>query len=164
MAPRRPTVTAAAATPGLTDAVSAAAVELLDASGQGLLNALARKAFKPLEARLMAKLQAECSGKAHPLVRAHTLLPELEEMARAVAKRVHDEGQRAVRDALIAVNPELDGRIDRLGNALDAMERELIAPYIEYDLLEELALAEACALEEPGKTVADCFEARISPE
>ena len=50
----------------------------------------------------MAKLKAECSGKAHPLVRAHTLLPELEEMARAVAKRVHDEGQRAVRDALEA--------------------------------------------------------------
>ena len=93
---------AVAATPGLAEAVSAAAVELLDASGQGLLNALARKAFKPLEARLMAKLQAECSGKAHPLVRAHTLLPELEEMAREVAKRVHDEGQRAVRDALEA--------------------------------------------------------------
>ena len=69
-----------------------------------------------------------------------------------------------LRDALVAVDPELEGKIDRFGNIIGTMERELIAPYVEYDLMQDLELAEACAREEPGKTVAACMEERFPAE
>ncbi len=69
-----------------------------------------------------------------------------------------------LRDAFIAVNPDLKGRIDRFGNSLDGKERELIAPYTEYQDLRDLELAEACMREEPRNPVAACVEERLPPQ
>lgn len=69
-----------------------------------------------------------------------------------------------LQQALIAVRPELAGKIDRLGNSLDGKERELIAPYVEYELVEDLAQAEACMLKQPDKSASSCVDALYPPE
>lgn len=66
-----------------------------------------------------------------------------------------------LRQALLIVKPQLKGKIDRFGNALDREERELIAPYAEYETEADLKIAEDCALEGKDVTVSVCFEAAI---
>lgn len=66
-----------------------------------------------------------------------------------------------LRQAILLARPQLKGKIDRLGNMLDREERELIAPYAEYDTLDDLKIAEECARERKDVTVAACFEAAI---
>lgn len=68
-----------------------------------------------------------------------------------------------LRDALLLVHPELKGKIDRFGSTFDGTSRELIAPYMEYDTIEDLVLGEACAVEEPDKSVIECMEERHLP-
>ncbi len=66
-----------------------------------------------------------------------------------------------LRKALLAARPHLKGQIDRFGNILDKEERELIAPYAEYDSVEDLKIAEQCATERTDVSVAACFEAAL---
>ncbi|MEM8687608.1 MAG: hypothetical protein AAGF81_09780 [Pseudomonadota bacterium] len=66
-----------------------------------------------------------------------------------------------LRQALLAARPGLKGQIDRFGNALDKDERELIAPYAEYDTVEDLKIAEQCATERKDVSVSACFEAAL---
>jgi hypothetical protein len=51
----------------------------------------------------------------------------------------------ALRQAILAVVPELTGRIDRLGTSADGSKRYLIAPYLPYYHPRELAAFHACA-------------------
>lgn len=67
----------------------------------------------------------------------------------------------ALRQALLIARPQLKGQIDRFGNALDREERELIAPYAEYETVEDLKIAEQCASERKDVTVSACFDAAI---
>ncbi|MEM7427156.1 MAG: hypothetical protein AAF441_13750 [Pseudomonadota bacterium] len=69
-----------------------------------------------------------------------------------------------LRDAFIAQKPDLKGTIDRFGNRKNTMEREMIAPYIEYEILPDLELAQACARDEPDVSVADCMDAKAPAE
>lgn len=69
-----------------------------------------------------------------------------------------------LRQALLIARPKLKGKIDRFGNALDREERELIAPYAEYDTLDDLKIAEECARERKDVTVAECFEAAFEKQ
>ncbi|HHN67825.1 MAG TPA: hypothetical protein ENK15_07305 [Thermopetrobacter sp.] len=55
---------------------------------------------------------------------------------------IHDE---RLRDAILAVAPEMKGRIDRYGNTPDGKTRFLISPYMHYDRVEELRLFAECA-------------------
>ncbi len=66
-----------------------------------------------------------------------------------------------LRQALLAARPHLQGQIDRFGNALDRDERELIAPYAEYDTVDDLKIAEQCATERKDVSVSACFEAAL---
>ena len=66
-----------------------------------------------------------------------------------------------LRQALLIARPQLKGKIDRFGNALDRDERELIAPYAEYETVDDLKIAEDCATERKDVTVAACFEAAL---
>ncbi len=66
-----------------------------------------------------------------------------------------------LRQALLVARPHLKGKIDRFGNALDREERELIAPYAEYETVDDLKIAEECATERKDVTVSVCFEAAI---
>ncbi|MCP5083602.1 MAG: hypothetical protein GY948_18095 [Alphaproteobacteria bacterium] len=66
-----------------------------------------------------------------------------------------------LRQALLITRPHLKGKIDRFGNALDREERELIAPYAEYETVDDLKIAEECATERKDVTVSVCFEAAI---
>ncbi len=44
---------------------------------------------------------------------------------------------------------------------MDREERELIAPYAEYETVDDLKIAEECATERKDVTVSVCFEAAI---
>lgn len=66
-----------------------------------------------------------------------------------------------LRKALLIARPKLKGKIDRFGNFLDRDERELIAPYAEYETEDDLKIAEECALERKDVAVNACFEAAI---
>ena len=63
-----------------------------------------------------------------------------------------------LQQALIATRPELIGRIDRLGSSFDGKHRELIIPYVEYDMTEDLVLAEKCMLYHSDKSVRSCVD------
>jgi len=52
----------------------------------------------------------------------------------------------ALRDAIIAIDPKMKGKIDRLGNSSDGQTRYLIAPYLEYDQPSELMAYDKCAM------------------
>lgn len=66
-----------------------------------------------------------------------------------------------LRQALLIARPHLKGQIDRFGNVLGKEERELIAPYAEYDTVEDLKIAEQCATERKDVSVAACFDAAL---
>lgn len=51
----------------------------------------------------------------------------------------------ALRDAFLALSPDVAGRIDRFGNALDLSGRMLAKPYILYDRADDLAVFDQCA-------------------
>lgn len=53
------------------------------------------------------------------------------------------EGDALAR-ALLALSPEVEGRIDRLGNSLDLMGRMLVDPYILYEEEADLAIFDQC--------------------
>ncbi len=55
---------------------------------------------------------------------------------------IHDN---SLRDAILAVEPELKGKIDRYGIAPDAASRYMIGPYLHYRSEEELDLFHECA-------------------
>lgn len=55
---------------------------------------------------------------------------------------IHDE---RLRKAILAVAPEMKGKIDRYGNTPDGKTRFLISPYMHYDRVEELRLFAECA-------------------
>lgn len=50
-----------------------------------------------------------------------------------------------LREALVALSPEVDGQIDRLGNSKDLMGRMLVDPYILYEEEADLSLFDECA-------------------
>ncbi len=66
-----------------------------------------------------------------------------------------------LRQALLIARPQLKGKIDRFGNALDREERELIAPYAAYETVDDLKIAEECALKRKDVAVSACFEAAV---
>jgi hypothetical protein len=49
-----------------------------------------------------------------------------------------------LREAILAVSPELDGTIDRFGNSEDGSVRYLIAPYISYEYVHDLGVLLDC--------------------
>jgi hypothetical protein len=51
----------------------------------------------------------------------------------------------ALGEALVALSPEVDGQIDRLGNSKDLTGRMLVDPYILYEEEADLALFDQCA-------------------
>lgn len=51
----------------------------------------------------------------------------------------------ALGEALVALSPEVEGQIDRLGNSSDLMGRMLVDPYILYEEEEDLTLFDQCA-------------------
>ena len=51
----------------------------------------------------------------------------------------------ALGEALVALSPDVEGQIDRLGNSKDLMGRMLVDPYILYQEEAELALFDQCA-------------------
>ena len=50
-----------------------------------------------------------------------------------------------LRDALVAISPEIAGSIDRLGNSEDLTGRMLVDPYILYETEDDLAQFDQCA-------------------
>jgi hypothetical protein len=54
------------------------------------------------------------------------------------------EGE-ALRDAILKVQPNLKGHIDRFGNSVDEDVRYMIGPYLPYRTIEQFAPAERCA-------------------
>jgi hypothetical protein len=54
------------------------------------------------------------------------------------------EGE-SLRSAIVEVEPELKGKIDRLGNNFDGETRYAIAPYLEYTVQRELVTFDRCA-------------------
>jgi hypothetical protein len=54
----------------------------------------------------------------------------------------------ALRDAILAVAPEMKGKIDRYGGAPDGSSRYLIGPYIYYRTEQELLPVHECATDE----------------
>lgn len=54
------------------------------------------------------------------------------------------EGE-TLRDALIAVQPDLKGRIDRFGSSADGADRYLIGPYAHYRTDDDLLVFHTCA-------------------
>jgi hypothetical protein len=65
----------------------------------------------------------------------------------------------ALRDAIIAVEPSLKGKIDRFGGSDDGSGRFLVAPYTYYRTMEELYLFHQCATERriPRELYYQCF-------
>jgi hypothetical protein len=51
----------------------------------------------------------------------------------------------ALRQAILAVAPDLTGHIDRLGRSADGPQRYMIAPYLHYGQQRDLAVFHACA-------------------
>jgi hypothetical protein len=50
----------------------------------------------------------------------------------------------ALRDAIVAADPGVKGRIDRLGNFTDGSGRYLIHPYLLYRQTSDLAVFQRC--------------------
>jgi hypothetical protein len=81
---------------------------------------------------------------------------------------IHDD---SLRDAILAVEPELKGKIDRYGIAPDAASRYMIGPYLHYRDESELDLFHECATSKiiPADQYYNCFvidenaESRRSP-
>ena len=69
---------------------------------------------------------------------------------------IHDD---SLRDAILAVEPELKGKIDRYGIAPDAASRYMIGPYLHYRSEQELETFHECATskEIPVDQYYNCF-------
>ena len=69
---------------------------------------------------------------------------------------IHDD---SLRDAILAVEPELKGKIDRYGIAPDAASRYMIGPYLHYRDESELDLFHECATSKiiPADQYYNCF-------
>ncbi len=69
------------------------------------------------------------------------------------------EGE-ALRSAILTASPQLKGKIDRYGRALDRNIRYAIKPYLAYIELSDLDPVEACAKSrEPSANYYECFDA-----
>jgi hypothetical protein len=68
------------------------------------------------------------------------------------------EGE-ALRDAIVAAEPKLAGKIDRYGISPDGKERYLIGPYRRYRTEKELVIFHACAADKriPSARYYECF-------
>jgi len=66
------------------------------------------------------------------------------------------EGE-VLRNAILAIEPELKGRMDRLGNLADSDDRFLIHPYLLYDRPAGLAVFERCLESVAGDRKPLCF-------
>jgi hypothetical protein len=64
-----------------------------------------------------------------------------------------------LRDAILAVQPDLKGKIDRLGIAPGGDDRYLIAPYMYYNTDEDLERVQACTTDKtlPADNYYECF-------
>lgn len=64
-----------------------------------------------------------------------------------------------LRDAILEVEPELKGQIDRYGSSFDGETRYMIAPYLYYEQEEELAIFHRCATNRkvPAERYYACF-------
>jgi hypothetical protein len=60
-------------------------------------------------------------------------------------------------DAIVAANPSVRGKIDRLGNFTDGNSRFLIHPYLPYREISDLAIFHRCATTVPAAERARCF-------
>jgi hypothetical protein len=69
-----------------------------------------------------------------------------------------------LREAILAVSPELAGTIDRFGNSEDDTVRYLIAPYMQYEEPGELSMFEDCAVSEPLPHYYACFSLAPGPD
>jgi hypothetical protein len=67
-----------------------------------------------------------------------------------------------LRRAILLARPDLDTPIDRLGIAPGGETRESIAPYLEYELMEDLAPAEQCTAKAAGAAVYQCLDALVA--
>lgn len=66
------------------------------------------------------------------------------------------EGDRLER-AILAQSPAMKGQMDRFGNSPDGQTRYLIAPYLQYEQEEELAVIAECAAAEEPPVYYNCF-------
>ena len=66
------------------------------------------------------------------------------------------EGE-TLRDAIVAVEPDLKGRVDRFGNIEGGKDRFLIHPYLLYDRPAELEVFQRCLDEVPEGRRPLCF-------
>jgi hypothetical protein len=73
------------------------------------------------------------------------------------------EGE-TLRDAILAVEPALRGRIDRFGASPDGSDRFMIAPYRHYRVIDDLLSFHACATNRtvPARLYGACFIAEES--
>jgi hypothetical protein len=69
-----------------------------------------------------------------------------------------------LRDAILAVSPELAGTIDRFGNSEDDTVRYLIAPYMQYEDPQELSMFDDCARSEPLPYHYACYSLAPGPD
>jgi hypothetical protein len=69
---------------------------------------------------------------------------------------IHDE---SLRDAILAVEPHLKGKIDRYGISPDAANRYMIGPYLHYRTEQELDVFHECATSKaiPASEYYNCF-------
>jgi hypothetical protein len=63
----------------------------------------------------------------------------------------------ALRRAILAASPEMEGQIDRFGNSPDNETRYLIAPYMQYEDESELGVITQCAATEKPPVYYRCF-------
>jgi hypothetical protein len=68
-----------------------------------------------------------------------------------------------LREAILAVSPEMKGTIDRFGNSNDDTVRYLIAPYMQYEEPGELSMFDDCARSEPLPHYYACFSVAPGP-
>ena len=68
----------------------------------------------------------------------------------------------ALKRALVLAKPGIENKIDRLGISKDGEVRESIAPYLEYEFVEDLARAEQCAISGTKSPVYLCLEAAFA--
>ena len=68
------------------------------------------------------------------------------------------EGE-TLRDAILAIEPSLAGKVDRLGIAPGGADRYLIAPYLHYRTEEDLLIFHTCATSKsiPAEIYYECF-------
>ena len=63
----------------------------------------------------------------------------------------------ALKRAILAASPEMEGQIDRFGNSPDNQTRYLIAPYLQYEDESELGVIAQCAATEKPPVYYNCF-------